>query len=102
MSEQTDGGKLLELAAKLSTKQKEALLASEPGKWQSSKEIGVSGNTLRSLAWWWPKGSDPISPCICLYQRDYQDSPLQYIYRLTDRGVLMRDQVRAHTLPGDQ
>jgi hypothetical protein len=79
-----------EVAGALSDRQKEALLACDARDWRTAKEAGIPMLTLVSLCWFWPNGTTIISPCISLLTRDYQDSPLRYIYRLTPLGIRVR------------
>lgn len=78
------------LARGLSEGQRLAILACDEREWRNAKAIGATGGTLRSLCWFWPKGANPISPCISLLTRDYEDAPLRYIYRLTPLGLAVR------------
>lgn len=89
-----EAAEIAKLAGQLSLSQQKALLAADTA-WRSAKEIGASGASLRSLCWVWPKGANPVSPPVCLLSRDYQDSPLRYIYRLTGLGYDVRDHLRA-------
>ena len=79
-----------EIADGLTRAQREALLSAQPDRWMNSKEIGATGATLSSLCWHWPKGADPISPCISFFSRDYEDRPLRYCYRLSTFGLEIR------------
>ncbi len=83
------------IAAGLTKAQREALIKCDT-QWRTAHEIGAAGSSLRALCWFWPKGTDPIRPPISLLARDYQDSPLRYIYRLTELG----HDIRAHLIAG--
>jgi hypothetical protein len=78
------------IAAKLTKAQRAALLKCDT-RWLNAAELSARGQTLRALCWLWPAGVSQISPPICLLSRDYQDSPLRYIYRLNDLGVAVKD-----------
>jgi hypothetical protein len=80
-----------EVVKGLTKAQREAVLKCRD-EWLNAAEIGASGAVLTALCWRWPDG--PIAPPVCLLSRDYKDSPLRYIYRLTADGLA----VRAHLL----
>lgn len=93
----TEDHEAAEVAKGLSKTQAAAMLGSND-RWQNAKEIGAAGgSTLRSLCWYWPKGADPISPCVCLMDRDYEDMPLRYIYRLNAFGLRVRAHLQGET-----
>lgn len=77
---------IAKIAGGLSDKQRIAL-ASASEEWRYQRQIGSHGSTLRSLCWFWPKGADPISPCVCMLSRDIHTDPLRYTYRLTPLGL---------------
>ncbi len=56
--------------------------------WLTAREIGANGSTLSSLC------SPPLTPDLLmlssLLNRDYMDSPLRYIYRLSPLGLAVR------------
>jgi hypothetical protein len=89
-----EAAEIAKLAGQLSKAQQRALLAADTV-WLSAKEMGASGSSLRSLCWVWPKGASYTSPPVCLLSRDYQDTPLRYIYRLTGLGCDVRAALRA-------
>lgn len=73
-----------EVAAKLTGKQKAALLAASD-RWQTAKEIGARGQTLNSLCFLPLRDDLTVPPS--LMRRDYMDGPLRYIYRLSADGL---------------
>lgn len=84
-----------DIAGLLSEAQRRALIGCDEHEWRNAKTIGAAGSTLSALCWYWPKGADPISPCLCLLSRDYEDAPLRYIYRLTPLGQQVKDHLQA-------
>lgn len=86
------------IADKLSEAQKRAVILADEN-FRTAKEIGANGRTLQTICWFWPKGADPCSPCEHLAERDVDDNPLRYIYRLTPLGLSVRNLLQEQVKP---
>lgn len=84
MSEQTDGGKLLELAASLTKAQKRAVMI--------LSDQWASRMLPDRMTWLDPSILETATPLRTGHER----------VRLTSLGVALAAHLRAHTLPGDK